>query len=102
MIRVNDESDACRHYVWAILLAKNLNLKNAEIILNAHENNPLEPEDEKAMDVANNRIALIDFSKYDSNVFDEKFILTLFKENLEKKKLIVLKPRFSNSKGVPQ
>ena len=101
--RVNDESDACRHYVWAMYMAKDSKVgpSNAESILNAHENNPLEPADERAMDLANNRKALLDFAQQkDKNLSDEK-ILNLFKENLKKKKLVILRPRFSGTGGLP-
>jgi hypothetical protein len=61
--RTNDESDACRHFVWSILLAKDLGFDFAEKILNSHENNPKEPENERAMDLFNNRFGLITFEK---------------------------------------
>lgn len=51
----NDESDACRHFLWAALLMESLGREKSEDILNAHENNPQQPEDEKSMDLANNR-----------------------------------------------
>lgn len=43
--KTNDESDACRHFVWSIFLAKELGVDTAEKILNAHENNFLEAEE---------------------------------------------------------
>lgn len=51
----NDESDACRHFVWAATLTEAFGREHAEEILNAHEQNPLQPEEEKSMDLANNR-----------------------------------------------
>ncbi len=51
----NDEGDAFRHYIWAGLLTKELGIEMAQTFLDAHEENPLQPNDEKAMDLANNR-----------------------------------------------
>lgn len=53
--KFNDESDAYRHYVWACLLVKELGSQRAQVYLDAHENNPRQPEVERAMDLANNR-----------------------------------------------
>jgi hypothetical protein len=36
----NDESDACRHYIWALFLVKNLGENIARKVLNGHEDNP--------------------------------------------------------------
>lgn len=55
----NDESDACRHFVWAALLNAEYGQTRSSELLDAHENNPEEPNDEKAMDLANNRRGLI-------------------------------------------
>lgn len=97
----NDETDACRHYVWATMLARDIGVEDAETILNAHENNPFEPEDEKAMDLANNRLALVDFLKNKSKKYDDKSILDSFLSNLKKKKIIVISPRVEMLKGKP-
>ena len=89
---LNDETDACRHYIWAFLLSKEVNIKNAEAILSAHENNQLEPKDERSMDLANNRLGQIDYEKNKDKDLNNKFITELFKENLKNNKLIILKP----------
>lgn len=96
---VNDESDACRHFVWAILLDKNIGTDNAESILNAHENNPMEPEDQKAMDLANNRLGQLSSRKIKS--IDSKEILKEFKTNLKQNRLIILEPMYKKSGGLP-
>jgi hypothetical protein len=40
----NDESDAFRHYIWAGLLTDKLGAERAKIYLDAHENDPAEPQ----------------------------------------------------------
>ncbi len=100
--RTNDESDACRHFVWAILLSKNLNAEKAKEILDAHENNPMEPISEKAMDLANNRLGLAEYQRpiKEGEITVEK-ILNSFKSNMAKKSIIVIKPKYSKSGGLP-
>jgi hypothetical protein len=98
--RTNDESDACRHFVWSILLAKDLGFNFAEKILNAHENNPKGPEDERAMDLSNNRYGLITFEKNKDIIWTDDKILTFFNVSLKENKLIVLKSSKKN-KGNP-
>lgn len=88
----NDESDACRHYVWAGLLNFELGQSDANQILDAHEQNPLEPETEKAMDLANNRRGIIVSSELQTKkTADEVILLDRFKSDLSNGKLIVLK-----------
>lgn len=55
----NDESDACRHFMWAGLLAEEMGVTKARTYLDAHEQEPGQPQREKAMDLANNRAALL-------------------------------------------
>ncbi len=97
----NDESDACRHYVWAILLSRDLGSADAESILNAHENNPSEAEDQKAMDLANNRLGLSQFRNSNAPLQSDEEILLSFKDQLKTKKLIVLNPKYKNNGGLP-
>jgi hypothetical protein len=99
--RLDDESDACRHYVWAFLLSKEFGVKNAETILDAHESTPSEPEDKKAMDLANNRLGLIKFSKFKPSEINSKAIMNSFKENLKANKFIILNPRYKANGGLP-
>lgn len=98
--QTNDESDACRHYVWSILLSRDLDPEFAENLLNAHENNPLEPENEKAMDLSNNRLGLLDFSKIESPKTNDK-IIKKFKRRLKDKSIVVLKPKYKQNGGLP-
>ncbi len=61
--QTNDESDACRNYLWSFELAKEIGLENAKKILDAHENNPMQDLKEKKMDLENNRNALEDYKE---------------------------------------
>ncbi|MCB0368052.1 MAG: hypothetical protein KDD45_01105 [Bdellovibrionales bacterium] len=97
----NDESDACRHYTWSILMTKKIGLDSAESILNAHEDNPIEPENEKAMDLANNRLGLLFFSKFKTKNLTDEEILNSFKKQLKENKLIILKPKYKKTGGLP-
>ena len=95
--RTNEESDACRHFVWAILMSKNIDPDFAESMLNAHENNPHEPAAERAMDLSNNRLGLITYQKLkSSNVqLTNELVADEFQKKLESKALVILKSRFS-------
>ena len=99
--KTNDESDACRHYVWAVLLAKNLGHEFAEKILTAHENNPESPPEERAMDLSNNRLGLIDYQNIKKVNWTTEEVLNLFKTNLKNNKIIVLKPSTKDSGEKP-
>lgn len=77
---LNDEGDAFRHFIWAGLLAKELGKDQALKFLNAHEENRLQPADERAMDNSNNQSGI----RAAQNLISErKFNI----ENLEKKAL---------------
>lgn len=69
----NDESDACRHFIWASLLNIEFGLVVASEILDAHEQNPDQAETEKSMDLANNRRGLIISSKLIKGKKDPRF-----------------------------
>ena len=100
--RTNDESDACRHYIWALLLIKELGLDFTQKILESHESNPKEPEEERKMDVFNNTLAINNFKNLDKNKnISDNEILALFKEQLKKKTLNILKPRYKKNEGFP-
>ncbi|MBC7420362.1 MAG: hypothetical protein H7328_06495 [Bdellovibrio sp.] len=86
----NDESDACRHYMWAFFMAKEIGEKNASLILTSHENNPKEDDSEKEMDLANNKIALDDFRNKEHSKKSDLDILNLYKKNLKNKKFKVI------------
>lgn len=90
--RTNDESDACRHFVWAILLTRELGADFANRILNAHEQDPKEPKPEQAMDLANNRLGIIVAGQlFKHQKFGEHEILEAFRENLINGRFIILK-----------
>lgn len=54
----NDKSDAFRHCFWSAILARELGYSNALQFTNAHESDPRNPPQEKAMDLHNNSIGL--------------------------------------------
>lgn len=90
----NDESDACRHFMWACLLNNKLGQKTASEILDAHEQNPNEPQQEKAMDMANNRRGIIASDVLiKAKKTKELDFLNQFKQDLKDGKLIVLRGR---------
>jgi hypothetical protein len=92
--RTNDESDACRHFVWAAFLSNSVGTEFAEQVLNAHEQDPKQPEAEKAMDLANNRLGLLAAERLKrDNLLNDDSILSSFKEHLKKGDLIVIRKR---------
>ena len=86
----NDESDACRHFVWAALLTKEFGVDFATQVLNAHEEQADQPAEERAMDLANNRLGQLAVQSLKDQ--SDQGILDLFRSNLKKKALVVLKP----------
>lgn len=97
---VNDESDACRHYIWAILLSQKLGSKEAKIILDAHENNPLQPQNQNAMDLSNNKLALKKFETDKDHLETTEQIKQSFLEEMKKKSVIVIKEKYKIKDGV--
>jgi hypothetical protein len=90
---IDDESDAFRHFVWACLLYKELGSSDAQLFLDAHENNYRQPTEQKAMDLANNRAGLLEAERLKkSNFLDLKNIETKALEYLKQSKLVILKP----------
>ena len=90
----NDESDACRHYLWAAHLANKLGADMAQKFLNAHEQESHQPENEKGMDLANNRAGILLAEKLvRSKIFDDDKVVEGFKSALKNKELVVLKPK---------
>lgn len=96
----NDESDACRHYMWSFYLLKNFGEKQAKAFLNAHENNPKQNPKEKDMDISNNEISIKDHKQTAKETTPDQ-ALENFKKNLKNKKMKILKPRYSESGGLP-
>lgn len=95
----NDESDACRHYLWAALVRCNLGLDFSMRILDAHENNPDEPLSEKSMDLANNRASILACEKMsETGLINENKLIKSFQKDLNANRLIVLSPRKGSHK----
>lgn len=97
----NDESDACRHYVWSILLSREIGKKDAETVLSAHENNPREDQEQKNMDSKNNKIGLESYQKNKDKFISDEAIKQSFIDELKKDKFIILKPKYSDTGGLP-
>jgi hypothetical protein len=92
--RMNDESDACRHYIWAGLNTEKLGAEKAQKFLNAHEQEPTQPANEKAMDLANNRAGILAAeSLIKEKKFSEEELTKRFQKALSQGDLVVLKPR---------
>jgi hypothetical protein len=99
-METNDESDACRHFVWAALLTNEFGSDFAQQILAAHEQEPTQPPEEKAMDLANNQRGVTfikDAPKGQRPSGDN--ILNEFQAQLAKGKIVVLKPRKAKEKA---
>lgn len=93
---LNDESDACRHFLWAGLLHQEFGRDFAEEILYAHEQEPGQPEEQKGMDLANNqRGASIAEVLIKNKKFSEAAMVDAFKKQLKIGNLVVLKKRAS-------
>lgn len=90
---LSDESDAFRHYIWAGLLMKELGTKRAKEFLNAHEEDPGQPKNEKDMDTYNNERGLLTAEKL---IKENKWSLDEFEkrglDDLREKNLKVLRP----------
>ncbi len=95
--KANDASDACRHFIWSALLYKEFGSKLSSEILNAHEKNINQASQEKAMDLANNRLGLIEAQNLKK--INEESILKSFQKNLKSKNLIILKELPKNKKS---
>lgn len=91
-----DESDACRHYSWAILMDKEIGRENAEKILNAHEEIE-EPKESREMDIFNNKRA-IEISKGLGKKDLAKENLENFKKDLKSGKLKFIRDLEDNRK----
>lgn len=86
----NDESDACRHFVWAVFLSKELGTELSQKILDAHEQEPTQPEEEKAMDLANNQRG-VSFANSRAGALTDRMILDEFRKLQSEGKLIILR-----------
>jgi hypothetical protein len=92
--RTNDESDACRHFMWAGIMSDHIGRENAANFLNAHEDYPDNPPDEKKMDLLNNATGMQEAeSLKKSKSFTRDALEKRFDEDLAKGQLSVLKPQ---------
>lgn len=93
----NDESDACRHFIWAALLRRDLGSEFAGKVLTAHENDPQEPSEQKAMDLENNRRGLlVAETLVKKKTTSSKTLIEEFKLALAGNRLVVLRKRPDN------
>ncbi len=84
---INDISDACRHYIWSSKLRQNIGKEAAKQILDAHEKNETQPEDQYIMDTHNNTVGLQDGAKKMSDLE----LIKKFKQNIQRGKMHVIK-----------
>ena len=97
----NDESDACRHFVWAALLYKTFGREFSYTVLKAHEQEPDQPSEEKDMDLKNNKFGLLAAEKLlQRKKLNKKEILKFFKKKLEENSLAILKKNIKNQSPV--
>ncbi len=88
----NDASDGCRHYMWSALMTKDFGDEIASKFLNAHEQDPEQPSEEKAMDIENNKLGLSAASLIiKSKKFSEDELSKKFQQDLKSGKIRVLK-----------
>ena len=88
----NDESDACRHFMWAGLPVNKFGPEFSSQVLEAHEMNPLQPKNEEKMDSANNKLGLEIGAKLSQNSqLNEDSLKKAFLENLNLNKVIVIR-----------
>lgn len=90
----DDESDACRHYMWTYLMAQKINSSFAKRVLSAHENEPLQLKSSKEMDEFNN-LKAINFFKT-SPKLDELSLKKQFLMDLNSGSLRINKPNPKN------
>lgn len=89
--RSRDESDACRHFVWAIEMRRGLDAELATKFLDAHEDQTDQLKDERDMDINNNRRGLESAKKLmKSGSFTERDILKELQTELKSKSLAVI------------
>ncbi len=94
---INDESDACRHFIWAGLMLEELGLDFAVKVLNAHEADPNEKSEVRKMDLANNKIGLKAAEKLiKEKKFSEQTMINSFLEALKYDKFTILRKNPAN------
>ncbi len=88
----NDASDACRHFVWAALLYEKWGLKFSQQVLNAHEQDPWQTKEEKAMDVANNHLGIKAVKQLlQEDRFSEESLLKSFQTHWKNGHIVIIK-----------
>jgi hypothetical protein len=98
--RTNDESDACRHFVWAGLMSQDIGSEVAAKFLNAHEDYSGNPENEKTMDLKNNAVGLREADELGkAKTFSSESMERRFDDDLSKGKLTVIAPRLNKKAG---
>ena len=96
--RIDDISDACRHFVWSGLLVNEFGEVFALQVLNAHEQEPAQSSASKTMDLINNQhgiTATSDLTK--SKKFSRDMLLKEFQKYVRNGKIVILK--HSTSRG---
>lgn len=92
-METNNESDACRHFVWAALMALEFDAEFAQRVLDAHEQEPTQPTEEKAMDLANNQRGVFLVSGKGNKKLADTEILAEFERQISQGKIVILKPQ---------
>lgn len=88
-----DESDAVRHFTWALLICAELGRETAKLFLDAHERTN-EPSSDKAMDAANNAKGLdaCMLLRAKHSKFEVDDILDTARKTYRAHELVILKP----------
>ncbi len=96
---IDGENDAARHFMWAALMAKEIGSDLATQFLDAHEKNPDQKPEQRAMDLANNREGLLAYEKLKiKNKLTDEDMISEFKKRYEGNNLSILKPQKLESK----
>ncbi len=91
---IDGENDAARHFFWAALLSREIGVELATEFLDAHEKDPNQKADSRAMDLANNREGLLAYGRLSKkNNFTETQLVDEFKKRFNEKSLSILKPK---------
>lgn len=91
--RISDEADAFRHFVWAAELTSELGADVAQKFLDAHEEDPIQKPEDKAMDLANNRGGILFAQKILKNKnYSLENVVKEALDQLRDKKMNVLRP----------
>ena len=87
-----DASDACRHFFWSALLYKEFGLDFSQQVLNAHEEEEDQHEEDKKMDLANNQRGLNAAAKLaKENKLNVRAIRKSYYEHRRFRRLVIIK-----------